>query len=122
MYEGLSKSVYKERDLEEVENVRVVCGLHEVLQQVKDRGAVAVGQSTTTEKFLKAATYIDPSIEIRCDMAEMRRQFKLFLRDDDCMQWSTCAAQHVRGGGSYDQALDEGSKSERSWWPFHQEK
>ena len=79
MYEGLSKSVYKERDLEEVENVRVVCGLHEVLQQVKDRGAVAVGQSTTTEKFLKAATYIDPSIEIRCDMAEMRRQFKLLL-------------------------------------------
>ena len=40
-------------------------------------GAVAVGQSTTTEKFLKAATYIDPSIEIRCDMAVVVSSFRV---------------------------------------------
>ena len=78
LYKGLSENVYKAKDLEAVENIRTILNLKDLLQQIKTKGAIAIGQ-TTAQKFLTAASYIDPSIQVKCEMGELRRQYKVFL-------------------------------------------
>lgn len=74
---GCEENVYKKKDIEAVKNIRVVLDLKTQLKHVKDEGAVGAAQVSMKE-FLRAAHYIDPKMEVKCQPGELRQQFQLF--------------------------------------------
>ena len=64
MFDGLGK-VYSEKDIEMVENVRVVLDLKAKVEMVDKIGAVNAAQKTMVS-FRQAADYIDPNLQVQC--------------------------------------------------------
>jgi hypothetical protein len=93
MFDGLGE-VYSQKDIEMVENVRVVLDMKAKIEMVDKIGAVNAAQKTM-RSFRQAADYIDPNlqvectlplllllllVQVECDQLEWRQQYQEFWR------------------------------------------